>query len=672
MGGTNANIFLDGEVAGYNPDQNGDYRTIGDLQYDHNYMQNKLAEALIAISNNTGEEFFIFYGGEVSDSGGGQIDISAGMGIGKNENGDVRIIEIPALTNIDLPSGWKDDRQIWIVGYHEWILNSGTTRNHATTGESYHPYVDDGYKGQSDSDDLFVDSDPNSVSEVVLCWGSFQMSALDVFTDLSSGERTRIYGESFDTLEVDHLVERTVGHGVDVEGVHFEDSSMNGTFYVSTQADFDALIEEVSGTQWQFIDAVTSVVMNNLSGGYQMDDDDDYLETNNCKSIEMRGGAYIDFNDGIGYVKVNTDDCYLRNVDVKGNGSAGAVVQSFLLAANRVTFDNCKVSNRNSNVDMVGFQGSGTALHNQTSKYVNCSVYTLDGSDKLYGWKDAMNVSNSMVYDLASTGDMVDAFNNVDVVTNCTVLQLDTTTNYARAFQGCEQVSNCKVEDLDSPSSRAFSECFNISNCRAIDITSNASSCYAYYNSQMLTGNYAYNVSGDSDIFGYYGCEEVTGCYVYDINLINGGGGDAMGFSNCRRIAGCHAYDIDNDNSAGGNRAIGFNSCVEISACKANYITSGYRSYGFQACTFMSSCSIDNISSTDNAYGISACSKLSGCYVTGVSSTSGTAEGFVGCSFVSSVDSNEPNNSSNDYVDTDDVHVTNKYSTPTNASAVWD
>lgn len=250
MAGRQSNLFEDGEVTGYNPDQNGDYRTIDDLQYDYNHSIAKLVDVIVALSNNEDKEFFILYGGQVTDSGSSQVDIAAGVAIGKNENGDVRICEIPALTNVDVPSGWNDNRQIWCVGYHEWSLNSAT-RNHATTGESYHPYLDDGYKGQDDTDDLFVDSDPNSGSENVLCWGSFQISGGGVFTSLDSGERTRHYGISVEDANVngdlsvtgdasvtvdldcggvitgDTINEKTADAGVTIEGLKFEDDTID-------------------------------------------------------------------------------------------------------------------------------------------------------------------------------------------------------------------------------------------------------------------------------------------------------------------------------------------------------------------------------------------------------------------------------------------------------------
>jgi len=211
------NIFLDGEVTGYNPDMDGDTYEISDAEIQHNYMQEKIAQAIKSLSSTPDEDYIILYGGEITDGGSGTVDISEGMAIGKNSDGDVRIIYQPELTGVSLPSGWNDDRQIWGIGEHTW-KTSTDTRNHHVTAESYHYTVEDSYTGESASDDLFVDSDPNT-SEAIVCWGSFQMNGT-TFTSLDTGERTRTFTLQADAIQTDTITEKTAGNGISFSSLH--------------------------------------------------------------------------------------------------------------------------------------------------------------------------------------------------------------------------------------------------------------------------------------------------------------------------------------------------------------------------------------------------------------------------------------------------------------------
>ena len=175
------NTYLDGQVTGENPDAGGDFYLLPDHNRDMHYNHGKIVEALKHISN-THEAFQIIYGGEVTDSGSGQIDISAGVAIGKDASGNLKLIEIPAITNLSIPTGWNDNRQIWVIGEHKYIT-TGATRNHDETSESYNPIAIDSYKGVTVTNDLFVDADPTGNYVI---WGSFKMSSGNVFTKMYS------------------------------------------------------------------------------------------------------------------------------------------------------------------------------------------------------------------------------------------------------------------------------------------------------------------------------------------------------------------------------------------------------------------------------------------------------------------------------------------------------
>ncbi len=325
---------------------------------------------------------------------------------------------------------------------------------------------------------------------------------------------------------------------------YFNQFHSESEYVINTQADFNSLLTRTSANRYEFDDDALTIIFMPLSGGFQMSgvlsdgDSWGYIQTNNCKSLEFRGGAFIDFENERGYLEVNADDCYLRNVELKGTGTvAAAITQSFRLNAYRVTFDNCKCNTRLSNVDMVGFQGSGTALHNITSKYINCTAYDLDGSDKVYGIKDCMNLSNCIAYQLDSSSgsDICNGFYNCEQISACYVNDIDTDSGEATGFYSCDQISGCSAKNINSNSNNAigFHSCDQISGCKAELIDS---------------------VTGATN--GFYNCEQISACCVKDIDA-TAGVGNAFGFNACNHIAACLANDID---SAGG-AANGFRNC---------------------------------------------------------------------------------------------------------------
>ncbi|TGN20813.1 hypothetical protein [Leptospira idonii] len=173
------NTTRDGQVPGVNPDATTDYFLVTDYNQDKNYLHSKIIDALKLISSSPSENFQILYGGIVSDSGDGKIDISEGAAFGKDEDGNFRIIQIPQLTNISLPNDWNDDRQIWVIGKFSAKLGSAS-RQHFN-GTEYIYQLLDSYTGEQNTNDLFVESDP---SDTAVVWGSFQMDGSS-FTPLT-------------------------------------------------------------------------------------------------------------------------------------------------------------------------------------------------------------------------------------------------------------------------------------------------------------------------------------------------------------------------------------------------------------------------------------------------------------------------------------------------------
>ncbi len=261
------NLFLDGEVTGYNPDMNGDLRTIDDLIMDANYNHAKVCEALLKLSSTPTADYMIIYGGLISQgTPSGKVNISAAVAIGKGTIHTTypKLIVIPAISNVTLPAGWNDDREIWVILKHKWKLGS-STRNHHTTAESYHYTVMDSYDGESDTtveDALFTDADPTGTCVVL---GSFKMNGT-TFGSVDYTERTAYCQFSLDTMKVDHIEERTSLHGIDFGSI----KKIGETYEIFTQAQFNSLFHRESANVYNINDNIKSIRLHYLSGGYQV------------------------------------------------------------------------------------------------------------------------------------------------------------------------------------------------------------------------------------------------------------------------------------------------------------------------------------------------------------------------------------------------------------------
>jgi hypothetical protein len=412
---------------------------------------------------------------------------------------------------------------------------------------------------------------------------------------------------------------------------------------VGNQTNFNAIFTRVAANQYKLNDSILSLKVYPLSGGYQMSsalsggDSWGYIETNNCTNIEFVSGAFIDFENERGYIEVNTAKCFLKNVDIQGTGSvASAITQSFILNENYVTFDNCKCSNRLSNVDMVGFQGSATALHNITSKYINCSAYTLDGSDKVRGFKDTDNLSNCLVYDLDGTSgsDNTYAFSNCEMLDNCYAYQIDGVNDVAGFYQ-CTILTACKAQDIDGTTNNV----------------------YGFFVCERVTGCYANDIDATSgDSYGFCVCDEVSGCQAQDIDSSSG---DSYGFQSCEQISCCHALNIE------GVNAYGFSSVNQISACRVSVLdaSGSGNSLAFDNCNNISACTADDIDAVNGgAAAFNICDQIAACGTGQITSSTGTAYGFVGILYGSSLFTGEGTNTA-DWVDVDgDGNITNEQS----------
>lgn len=159
---------------------------------------------------------------------------------------------------------------------------------------------------------------------------------------------------------------------------------------INSLTDFADVVERVAANQYKIKNEYTSLFFRKISGDIVVStmlsggDTWGYLETNNCILLEMEQGAYFSCGDSRFYIEVNTDHTYLKNVYVKGTGSSAASIQrSFLLSADYVVFDNCRASDRLSDVSMCGFEESSTSSNNETSLFRNCKTYNLTGDNNV-------------------------------------------------------------------------------------------------------------------------------------------------------------------------------------------------------------------------------------------------------------------------------------------------
>jgi hypothetical protein len=303
---------------------------------------------------------------------------------------------------------------------------------------------------------------------------------------------------------------------------------------VSTQAEFNALFTRQGANHYHIHDDYKTVLVKNFTGGYLCDgpmsflsggDTWGYVQTNLCTHLKFENGAYWNVGDSLFYLEANTSDCKLENVWIRGIGTAAvALTRSFYATGVRMTFDNCKTSNRYSNTLFNGFEGSNVVATDITNKYVNCSSYSLNCTNNLSGFKYCYNLSSCLSYSLSVSGVGM----------------------YSMGFRECRNLVSC----------------------------------------------IAYNIFSDASIgSGFYTCYQLSACYSFTISSTTGG---ATGFHGCELLSGCYANTMDSGSSANG-----FYSCDYMSACKANDIDAP-TFFGFNSCNYGSSLYTDEVANSGN------------------------------------------------------------------------
>lgn len=393
---------------------------------------------------------------------------------------------------------------------------------------------------------------------------------------------------------------------------------------ISSQADFDAALERVAPNQYKFKDKFNALTFKYLSSGYQMSsaisggDTWGYIETNNCANIKFEPEAFIDFENERGYIEVDTDDCILDSADLRGTGTvASAITQSFYLNAYRVSFRNCKSSNRLSNTTFNVFYGDfATPKKMYSSSFNNCIVRDIECTNSLlYGFNQLRNINNCIVYDCSTTGAI----------------------GVLRGFADCLSISLCTTRDCTSESDLfGFFDCQSVSSCRAIQLeATSASTTVAGFVStnaffpRNLSSCYAESIIGTELAYGFKSLANVSGCGTF--NII--GGVTTAHFSTIYSISGCFAQ-----------QTVAGNAAVNMSM--------------FTLCFGMAGCYAHDNSTVAIQFGFLGCESLAGCHSAGLSSGA-----YQNCTYGAALNENgAAYGTGNDFMDTVDLQVTNKVS----------
>jgi len=658
------NIFTDGEVTGYNPDADGDWFYITDYGVDHNYWEAKITDILKSISTDPANDYQIIFGGLVTDGGGGTIDISEGVAIGKDTAGNKRLIHIPALVGVSLPVGWNDNRQIWVIGKYDYKLGAAT-RNHYNS-EVYHYQLEDTYYGDASgydtptgSVDLFVDIDPGAT---VVCWGSFQMTGGGVFTSLDSGERTNQY--------------RVPGESDAV---------------VSSQTEFANVIERTGANAYRFKSPYTSITMAGgtydftalLSGG----DTWGTLTMNNVRSLIGQGEVVIYVGATNSGITRNIDHYQIKNITINGIDYATASNRTcwYVSTGSHGLIENCGATgiiNSLNTVQVFLMNNAMTNIQKSTIHLKDCFIrncYGILSGFISYGFSYFRSLTNCYVGDLnyalhINLTGYYQCRNLVNCKFNDIIVNYLASIVLMRGFQNCYRLSNCEIDTVQPTGGNGsifygFDTCNELSNCSITNLL----------------------VAGGFMAGGYVSCSKVSGCEITTLTCTNGGGvavlsgyasctvmtacratinhsgvaTSVQAYNTCSQLSACYAYV-----STTSTNARGFVGCSDLSACRVqNGVTTGAMVYAFTSCNQLSACYVGTISSTfvlnGSVYGFYLCNYLSACNISiALAGGTGIAYGYHTCTYGSSLYCNPTivNNPTCDWMDSNDAQIVNKYS----------
>lgn len=361
-------------------------------------------------------------------------------------------------------------------------------------------------------------------------------------------------------------------------------------YVVSTQDEFNIIIDRVAANQYKIKDGINSVFCKFLSGGYQMTgstsplqegDTYGYIQTNQCEKLSFESGTFLDFHQSIGYMEINSIGCVLENVDIRGDkGAAAAIQRSFLLNASYVQFHNCVSTARLTNTAFSTFEG-GTAFQNDSSAYIDCKCYDIDqsGAAQISVFNDCKNIIRPFVTNIENTnasGSVVlfDTCQNIDGP-NIRTIDSTNTNSVLTIFKNCDNINNYKIIDIDLVTA-------GTGNIKLIDTCTN------------VNNGYINDIDANDNISIIFSCNTVNNTYVATVNSTGGNGCNV--YQNSNFLANCRAESITSTGAAA--TTSGFVNCFQLSNCRAITITGVIGAYGFFQCQRAGECWAETVSIT--------------------------------------------------------------------------
>lgn len=302
------------------------------------------------------------------------------------------------------------------------------------------------------------------------------------------------------------------------------------------------------------------------------------LKTNNCQNFICESGTIINVGDTASYLDVNTIHSVIENVYIKGTGTvAASVSQSFLQSSDYVRFNNCKTSNRYSNVNFFAFKGNIQTRY--TIEYNNCMVVDCKTTSTTCGafWTCAY-INHAYVNNLTTDSGYVvvyyECYNLIACKTfNCTGV-LGTYVYYT-----VYDANNCGVWNISASNGNCYVgyNVFRFSNCSASNISAVGGNCIGYtigdgFSNCYVDQMYSYGLYGT---YGFMTLELLTTCLV--TNAITYGK-EVIAFYNIEEITTCDAYLIYH---LGTGNVYGYYGCEQVVAnkCESFFVTNGYKLY---------------------------------------------------------------------------------------------
>lgn len=640
---TFTNLFADGEVSGSSPDAQGDFYLLTDAQADHEYLQEKIADAISALSTVPTGDFLIIYGGVVSDGGSGTVNISECLCKTKDTNGKKRLVYIPALTGIALPSGWNDGRSIWVTARYDFKLGT-LTRTHKLGG-SYHYQIADTYMGDSagyistGTADLFTTSDPVATATIL---GKFTMTSTTFadlgvrspVLDLNSGD-TAVTATAAGTTTltvaskpVQHFTGTTtqsvvlpVAASMGLIGKRFRIANRSTgvvTVYASNGSNVVKALE--AGEDAEFV----CIALSGVTATSWMVKN--YVNTNGAQTIAgvktfssiPAGPASNPTTDNQLVRKKYCDDTF---VDLTSSETVAGVKTFSSIPvgpASDPTTDNQLTRRKfitDNSVFLTGDQtvagvktfssipvlpASDPTTDNQAVRYSyikyamkydyvvdsQTAFNTLVASGTWLGAKNVLftaDVTRTAQTTIPATVQKIHAINGATL----TVTGLTVSNQYGLGYASMPsdpkfEVKGLKVSATSTNHVFGFYNCINLSNCYGMgETTTSGYSGIGFESCSRLTNCSGTGTgSNDSMGYGFSNCNQLIHC----IGEGTGTHGTSAGFANCTRLTGCTG--IGTGIGTGGEYGMGFSACVTVTACYGRGVKSGSGGggYGFYSC----------------------------------------------------------------------------------------